>query len=115
VPLTLTQDERRDAMERTEGVTASFLKELIRRAVLEALLDDPALPRVTGAHVGRALDDLLDSTQSVTRSLHGVGVDPATLPAGGMGPAGPGMHPGPAGAGWTMMPGRTGPRPGRRR
>ena len=115
VPLTLTQDERRDAMERTEGVTASFLKELIRRAVLEALLDDPALPRVTGAHLGRALDDLLDSTQSVTRSLHGVGVDPATLPAGGMGPAGPGMHPGPAGAGWTMMPGRTGPRPGRRR
>jgi hypothetical protein len=45
------------------------------------------------AHLARALDDLLDSAQAVTRTLLGVGVDPADLPAGGalsLGP-GPGM------------------------
>ena len=48
-------------------------------------------PAVTGAHLARALDDLLDSAQGATRPLLGVGVDPATLPAGGalgMSPAG---------------------------
>jgi len=84
VPLELGGDDIAAAIERTEGVTASFLKELIRRAVLEALHDDPALPAVTGAHLRRALDDLLDSAQGVTRTLLGVGVDPATLPAGGL-------------------------------
>jgi ATPase family associated with various cellular activities (AAA) len=88
VPLELTADDIAAAIERTEGVTASFLKELIRRAVLEALHDDPALPAVTGAHLARALDDLLDSAQGVTRTLLGVGVDPTTLPAGGL-PVGP--------------------------
>ncbi len=67
---------------------ASFLRELIRRSVLEALHEDPALPAVTGAHVSRALDDLLDAAQAVTRTLLGVGVDPADLPAGGL-PSGP--------------------------
>jgi ATPase family associated with various cellular activities (AAA) len=88
VPLDLTPDDIAAAVERTEGTTASFLKELIRRAVLEALHDDPALPAVTGVHLGRALDDLLDSAQGVTRTLLGVGVDPTTLPAGGL-PVGP--------------------------
>jgi hypothetical protein len=45
--------------------------------------DDPALTAVTGAHLSRALDDLLDASQAVTRTLLGVGVDPADLPAGG--------------------------------
>ena len=89
VPLELTADDIAAAIERTEGVTASFLKELIRRAVLEALHDtalnnDSGLPAVTGAHLARALDDLLDSAQGVTRTLLGVGVDPTTLPAGGL-------------------------------
>jgi ATPase family associated with various cellular activities (AAA) len=93
VPLELTADDIAAAIERTEGVTASFLKELIRRAVLEALHDtalnnDTGLPAVTGAHLARALDDLLDSAQGVTRTLLGVGVDPTTLPAGGL-PVGP--------------------------
>ncbi len=89
VPLALTEADIATAVERTEDTTASFLKELIRRSVLEALHDasgaggagEPAL--VTGAHLARALDDLLDSAQGVTRTLLGVGVDPATLPAGG--------------------------------
>jgi SpoVK/Ycf46/Vps4 family AAA+-type ATPase len=102
VPLALTQEDVAAAVERTDGATASFLKELIRRSVLEALHDrqvpagetapaDVAPPPVTGTHLSRALDDLLDSAQGVTRTLLGVGVDPATLPAGGalgMSPAG---------------------------
>jgi DNA polymerase III delta prime subunit len=83
VPLELTGEDVDLAVERTEGTTASFLKELIRRAVLESLHDDPALTAVTGAHLARALDDLLDAAQAVTRTLHGVGVDPADLPPGG--------------------------------
>jgi ATPase family associated with various cellular activities (AAA) len=91
VPLTLTSEDVALAIERTEGTTASFVKELIRRSVLEALHEDPALTEVTGAHLARALDDLLDSAQEVTRTLLGVGVDPADLPAGGALQAGPGM------------------------
>jgi ATPase family associated with various cellular activities (AAA) len=83
VPLALTEEDVSAAVERTDGTTASFLKELIRRSVLEALHDDPALTAVTGEHLTRALDDLLDSAQAVTRTLLGVGVDPADLPAGG--------------------------------
>jgi hypothetical protein len=64
-------------------VTASFLKELLRRAMLEGLSDQTSPVTVTGAHVARALDDLLDTTQHLTRSLLGVGNDPESLPAGG--------------------------------
>ena len=90
VPLDLTDEDVDVAVERTDGTTASFLKELIRRSVLESLHDDPALPAVTGAHVARALDDMLDDAQAVTRTLLGVGVDPTDLPAGGALRAGPG-------------------------
>jgi hypothetical protein len=98
VLLTLTEEDVAAAVERTEGTTASFLKELIRRSVLEALHenpprdstagDDPApgsatSAAVTGAHLARALDDLLDTAQGVTRTLLGVGVNPEDLPAGG--------------------------------
>ncbi len=92
VPLALTSADVQTAVERTDGTTASFLKELIRRSVLEALHDDPSLSAVTGTHLTRALDDLLDAAQSVTRTLLGVDVDPTTLPAGGLPmDAGPGM------------------------
>jgi len=83
VPLALTAEDIATAVERTDGTTASFLKEVIRRAVLESLQDDPALTAVTGTHLARALDDLLDDAQAVTRTLLGVGVDPESLPAGG--------------------------------
>ncbi|RBY83984.1 ATP-binding protein [Blastococcus sp. TF02A-26] len=73
VPLRLTEDDVAAAVERTEGVTASFLKELLRRAVLEALHDADPLTEVGGEHLRRALDDLLDSTQHITRTLLGVG------------------------------------------
>jgi hypothetical protein len=84
VPLALTEDDVTQAVERTDGTTASFLKQLIRRSVLEALPDDPAhsmdTAAVTGAHLSRALDDLLDSSQSVSRTLLGVGADPPPCP-----------------------------------
>jgi ATP-dependent 26S proteasome regulatory subunit len=104
VPLDLTEQDVQLAVERTDGTTASFLKELIRRSVLEALHDDPALSTVTGAHLTRALDDLLDAAQAVTRTLLGVGVDPASLPAGGA------LPPGPHRGGWMAYGSRAMPR-----
>ena len=83
LPLRLSETERREVVERTEGVTASFVKELLRRAMLESLQENTADPLVTAAHTGRALDDLLDAGQQLTRSLLGVGTDPETLPGGG--------------------------------
>jgi len=76
VPLEIDQDQVDEVVQRTGGVTASFVKELLRRAVLESLTEQQGpLERVTGAHVSRALDDLLDSAQSVTRALLGVPAD----------------------------------------
>jgi ATP-dependent 26S proteasome regulatory subunit len=63
-------------IERTKGVTASFLKELLRRAALFAA-DDGAAPRrdgplqVTDAHMSAALDQLLDTRNQLTRVLLG--------------------------------------------
>jgi hypothetical protein len=114
VPLQLTEADLDDAVTRTEDVTASFIKELIRRAVLESLRESSPLTVVTAAHLSSALDDLLDSSQHITRALLGVGVDPGLLPPGavpspgwqpGM-PAMPAMHGPPmhlrgrAGGGW---------------
>jgi len=67
---------------RTEGVTASFLKELLRRAALRAAGEPgPAAPggstatgpalRVTDAHLTAALDELLDTSNQLTRALLG--------------------------------------------
>jgi SpoVK/Ycf46/Vps4 family AAA+-type ATPase len=97
VPLDLSPEEVDRAVERMDGVTASFLKELIRRAVLVALHRDPAMQHVTGANLDLALDDLLDSTQSVTRVLLGVGDDDSgydsVYPAADFGSAHPPSHP----------------------
>jgi hypothetical protein len=64
-------------LDRTEGVTASFLKELLRRAALLAadagLTGDGAgAPLTVSAdQLDRALDELLDSRNAMTRSLLG--------------------------------------------
>jgi hypothetical protein len=83
LPLQLSQPETVEIIERTDGVTASFLKELLRRAVLESLHGNTASATVTAAHMSRALDDLLESSQQLTRSLLGVGNDPESVPPGG--------------------------------
>ncbi len=68
-------DELDDIVNRTEGTTASFMKELCRRAVLEAAEaradgDGRAL-RLSGVHLEAALDDLLDHSPPVLRSSLG--------------------------------------------
>ncbi len=66
---------------RTEGVTAAFLKELLRRAALLAAeadgLGEGAI-RVTGEQLTTALDRLLESRSQLTRVLLG-GIGAAAL------------------------------------
>lgn len=86
VPLRLSEAETREIVERTDGVTASFLKELLRRAI-SSLCTTPPRSRRSPQYTSRALDDLLDSGQQLTRSLLGVGKDRQALaPGGGPGP-----------------------------
>jgi SpoVK/Ycf46/Vps4 family AAA+-type ATPase len=61
-------------LARTSGVTASFLKELIRRAAMEALVEDPQPDgelAVSDRHLLSALDELLDPGNGLTRALLG--------------------------------------------
>jgi hypothetical protein len=95
VVLDLAEPER--VIERTEGVTASFLKELIRKAALLACEDGTgsgataggqaatetaqAAPiRVTDDHMTAALDQLLDTKSQLTRVLLGGGQPGDALP-----------------------------------
>jgi ATPase family associated with various cellular activities (AAA) len=73
-------------ISRTDGVTASFMKELLRRAALRAAgeseHEDASTPiRVTDAHLAAALDQLLDTRNQLTRVLLG------GRPRSGPGPA----------------------------
>jgi hypothetical protein len=75
-----------DVIARTEGVTASFLKELLRRAAMYAAEEAAGLGSgaaadrgdaadgpltVRDAHMNAALDELLDSRNQLTRALLG--------------------------------------------
>jgi hypothetical protein len=62
-----------DVLARTEGVTASFLKELLRRAALLAATRTPeaATLAVSAGDLGTALDELLDTRNAMTRTLLG--------------------------------------------
>ena len=66
LPFTPAALER--AAERTDGVTASFAKELLRRAVLIAA-DAGHVP--ADDDLAQALDEMLSQTESITRSLLG--------------------------------------------
>lgn len=72
VPLALAPADVDRVVERTAGTTASFIKELLRRAVLESLTQHSPLRDVTADHVDAALDDLQASSQQLTRALLGV-------------------------------------------
>ncbi len=89
--------DRSTIVERTEGVTASFIKELLRKAALTAAAAGRG--NVTDADVAHALDELFVHTGALTRALLGVrpddGEDPAARP-----------HPG---RGWMDVPGIVGP------
>jgi hypothetical protein len=62
-----------DVIARTEGVTASFIKELIRRAALLSATRSPEDHRlaVAAADLRDALDELLDTRNAMTRTLLG--------------------------------------------
>lgn len=65
-----------DVLERTEGVTASFLKELLRRAAVIAADRDPHTRgdlHVSADDLDAALDDLMDTRNQMTRSVLGFG------------------------------------------
>jgi MoxR-like ATPase len=68
-------DELDAVVAQTEGVTAAFIKELVRRAVLVAADGQPGAPtgafRLTGASLQAALADLLDHSAPVLRSALG--------------------------------------------
>lgn len=70
--LELTNDT--DVVDRTEGVTASFLKELLRKAALVAADEEPdgtGALTVRDSHLAVALDTLLDERNQLTRMLLG--------------------------------------------
>ncbi|TFV85968.1 ATP-binding protein [Blastococcus sp. CT_GayMR16] len=62
-----------DVIARTEGVTASFLKELLRRAALLAASRTPGAEAlaVSAGDLAVALDELLDTRNAMTRTLLG--------------------------------------------
>ncbi len=80
--LLLELSDAEAVITRTDGVTASFLKELLRRAALFAAEAEPAVNgdggdppgsplRVTDAHMGAALYQLLDVRGQLTSKLLG--------------------------------------------
>lgn len=75
----LSVDESRldSVLERTDGVTASFLKELLRRAALIAVADSASVVdeplAVSADHLDAALDELMDTRNAMTRVLLGGG------------------------------------------
>ncbi len=84
-------------IDRTEGVTASFMKELLRRAALRAAdesgREEAGTPiRVTDGHLATALDQLLDTRNELTQVL--LGGRPRSGPASAADRAGEVLHEG---------------------
>ena len=72
--LDLQVDELEEIVERTSGVTASFIKELVRKAALNAAVAEEgstARLRVGDGDIRVALDELLDEGSALTRVLLG--------------------------------------------
>jgi ATP-dependent 26S proteasome regulatory subunit len=89
--LVLDLSDPDDVIKRTDGVTAAFIKELLRRAAVLAAEAEPAEPRagpplrLTDEHLSEALDQLLDVRGRLTRTLlggRGVGQDAVIRPMG---------------------------------
>jgi hypothetical protein len=62
---------------RSEGVTASFIKELVRRAAYDSL-DEPDRGPMTEHHLAQALDDLRKRSSRILQILLGATEPPAT-------------------------------------
>ena len=83
------------AAARTEGVTASFTKELIRRVVINAAQQDRT---PTDADVSQALDEMLSDAETLTRTL--LGGEGRSLPETDDDEPEPGLAP----SGWAAYP-----------
>jgi hypothetical protein len=72
-PLPVDTARLDDVLARTEGVTASFLKELLRRAALLAVTRTPQGEELTVSadDLDAALEELLDTRNAMTRTLLG--------------------------------------------
>ncbi len=109
-----SEDALAAAAAGSAGTTASFAKELVRRAVLRAAL---AGSSPSDEHLAGALDELLSDSEVLTRSLLGVapgGPGWAGGPGEGGGPredGGPGEG-GPPGGAWAVPAPGPGPIPG---
>jgi ATP-dependent 26S proteasome regulatory subunit len=79
--LDMRLDEPGVVVDRTEGVTASFMKELLRKSALVAL--EAGREQVTDPDIGGALDELLSETSALTRVLLGSGGEDAPRPGSG--------------------------------
>ena len=74
--LMVDESNLESVIARTEGVTASFLKELLRRAALIAASESESeVLSVTADQLDAALDELLDTRNAMTRVLLGGGRD----------------------------------------
>jgi hypothetical protein len=71
VGLGLEEHDLNSAVERTEGMTASFFKELLRKATIASV--ESGHPAVTGRDLTEALDEMLHDTAALTRVLLGSG------------------------------------------
>ena len=101
----VSQDTARLVAERTEGVTASFTKELIRRGVVDALGEDRT---VTDADIVAALDEMLSDAEHLTRRLLGGGPGDVWAPSPDdegqrAVPARPGLAPGGYASSMTLL------------
>jgi len=65
----------------TEGVTASFVKEMIRRTVLASLRAGERPPVLRDGHFTEVLAGMTGERQALTRTLLGVGAGPGEPPA----------------------------------
>lgn len=67
--VSLDEDTETELVERTDGVSGAFIKELMRQAALRAALRDGEQPTVDD--VRAVLDELLDDRSALTRRLLG--------------------------------------------
>lgn len=76
----LSAEELADVCEANEGRTATYVREVARRAALQAASMDAGGLRVTGKLLRQAANDLLDDRSTLTRSLLGGPEEPDAEP-----------------------------------
>ena len=66
-------DDLEPYVVRTDGVSAAFIRELVRRALLDVIsdVDAGATPVLSAGDLTLALDDLLDRSAPLTRAILG--------------------------------------------